>query len=38
MIVLDANVLSAIFRPKPASQVLAWLTELPCTTIFATHP
>jgi predicted nucleic acid-binding protein len=36
MIVLDTNVLSELYKPAPAAEVVAWLAMHPSTTLFTT--
>jgi len=36
MILLDTNVLSALMRPRPDAQVVAWLDSQPRTSIWTT--
>ena len=36
MIVLDTNVLSESWRPKPAARVLEWIRSQPATALFTT--
>lgn len=36
MIILDTNVLSAIMRPVPDPQVLAWMNQQPRTSLWTT--
>jgi toxin FitB len=36
MIVLDTNVLSESWRPKPAARVLGWIRSQPATALFTT--
>lgn len=36
MIILDTNVLSELMRPKPSSQVAAWVSKQPADELFTT--
>lgn len=36
MIILDTNVVSEIYKPKPETRVIAWLDSLPASELFIT--
>jgi toxin FitB len=36
MVILDTNVISEVFRPSPAPQVLRWLAGQPADAVFTT--